>query len=138
MKTSLTATVGRMALVGFTVVLLAGCSAATEEIAAGDVAQEFARSVASKPDRACDLLAPETRAAVEQDGPCAEQMADLDIPTNGRIVDAAVAGHSARVSTAQDRMFLALFDSGWRVMAAGCGPAASADNNQPADCVVKD
>ena len=46
-----------------------------------------------------------------------------------------VAGHSAQVRYADDTVFLARFDDGWRVTAAGC-ERVSSDDAVPYDCVV--
>ena len=46
-----------------------------------------------------------------------------------------VAGHSAQVRYSGDTVFLARFDDGWRVTAAGCR-RVSTDPAVPYDCAV--
>jgi hypothetical protein len=45
-----------------------------------------------------------------------------------------VHGRQARVRLAGDTLFLARFDAGWKVVAAGCEPQP---DEQPYDCMVK-
>ena len=118
-------------------VLLAGCGADVERAQAGAAADRFAADVTSDPRAACALLAPRTEQAVEQDGPsCAAALPGEDLPRPGQRTSVAVAGHSAQVRYAGETVFLALFDSGWRVTAAGCS-RTSPDPSVPYDCLVE-
>ena len=74
--------------------------------------------------------------AVEEDGtPCAQALAEAGLAPAGAGGSVTVAGHSAQVRYADDTVFLARFDDGWRVTAAGC-ERVSSDDAVPYDCVV--
>ena len=116
---------------------LAGCGADVEREEAGAAADAFTASVGSDVQAACDLLAPRTRESVEKDGtPCAEALPEAGLVTPGRREAVTVAGHSAQARYAQGAVFLARFDDGWRVTAAGCS-RVSADDAEPYDCTVE-
>jgi hypothetical protein len=118
-------------------VLLTGCGADVERQQAGAAADAFAADVATDPQAACARLAPRTAQALEQDGTsCPTALAAADLPPPGARSSVVVAGHSAQVRFADDTVFLALFDDGWRVTAAGCA-RASADPAVPYDCSVQ-
>src|SRR6478735_11777476 len=102
---------------------LSGCggAAAPEAAGAGRAALAFTRAVTSHPDGACGLLAPETRQEFEDaSGPCREAISDARLPQSGRVLNVEIYGQDAIVRLDHDTMFLALFDDGWRVTAAGC------------------
>ena len=98
----------------------------------------FGSALASAPAAACALLAPETVREVEDlsDKPCVRALPALDLPAGGAIDRLTVAGHSGEAVLAGDTIFLALFDDGWRVIAAGC-TAQGSDPQRPYDCTVK-
>lgn len=127
----LAATVAGLGLV------VAGCSGAgsPSATAAGQVAAAFSVAVHSEPASACGLLAPQTRQELEDNsGPCARAIADADVPAAGRVLDAEVYGLDAMVRLEHDTVFLALFDTGWRVTAAGCTPQ---EPQRPYSCEIK-
>ena len=117
--------------------LVAGCGADVERRQAGAAADTFTADVTTDPQAACALLAPRTEQALEEGGEsCAAALAGDDLPTPGRHTSVAVAGHSAQVRYATETVFLALFDDGWRVTAAGC-TRTSPDPAVPYDCTVQ-
>ena len=117
--------------------VLGGCASA-EEPAAVDVARSFASLAGSDPGRACELLAPKTVEHLEEDGDgdCAKGLADAAPPPPGGVVGATVAGRSAQVVLGDQVVFLARFDAGWRVTAAGC-ERESSDDAVPYHCTVE-
>lgn len=112
---------------------LGGCAPTASESGAGDAARAFA---APSRDAAlgCDLLAPRTRAAVEQqaDRPCPAALGEADLPVAGELREVSVYGRDAMARFEHDTLFLARFDEGWRVTAAGCTPVP----DRPFDCLV--
>ena len=116
--------------------LVAGCGADVERQQAGAAADTFAAHVTKDPQAACALLAPRTEQSLEEDGEsCAAALTGDDLPTPGPHTSVAVAGHSAQVRYAEETVFLALFDDGWRVTAAGC-TRTSPDPAVPYDCTI--
>ena len=116
---------------------LTACGADTEREGALAASDAFAASVGGDPRAACALLAPRAAQALEEDGlPCARALVEADLPTTGAHTSVTVAGHSAQVRYAEDTVFLALFDDGWRVTAAGCS-RASEHRAEPYDCLVE-
>jgi hypothetical protein len=118
------------ATVGLTAAVVAGC-AAGERPAVERVAAAFA-DAGNDPARACDLLAPATRAAVEtqQARPCAAAL--NRVPPIGDVRSVEVWGGAAQVRFDRDTLFLTRTGDGWRVAAAGCTPREEA----PYDCRV--
>lgn len=115
---------------------LLGCSADVEREAAARAADAFTRGVSSDPLAACARLAPRTLRVVEEDGsPCPRAVAAAGLSDAGARREVTVAGHSAQVRYARDTVFLALFEDGWRVTAAGCR-RDSPDPAVPYDCVL--
>lgn len=116
---------------------LSSCSAAASEEAAASAAR-FERGLSAHPDEACALLAPPTREELESSTgkPCTEALPEADLPVARGLPRVTVAGHSAQAVLDDDTVFLALFDDGWRVIAAGC-ERRSADTEIPYDCSVK-
>ncbi|MGV1008048.1 MAG: hypothetical protein ACOYBY_05495 [Dermatophilaceae bacterium] len=104
---------------------LTGCSASTEEQAAAQAALAFAAASRADPLAACALLAPRTRDELERSAEqsCAEALPDQDLPASTVVTRTDLAGHSAKVELDGQTVFLSLFDSGWRVVAAGCSKA---------------
>lgn len=98
------------------------------------VAVQFVGSVSNDTTAACVLLAPQTLKALEDDGgECAEGLAQRVQPSDGSVTSAQVYGKGAIVHLGADTIFLARFDDGWRVTAAGCTPQVG----RPYDCSVK-
>ncbi|GAB3883222.1 hypothetical protein [Terrabacter terrigena] len=116
---------------------LAGCSTGDSPgpAGAGQAAEAFAAAVTGQPDAACALVAPGTvKELVDSSGSCAKGITDADLPRAGRALDVEVFGLDAIVRLEHDTMFLAFFDSGWRVTAAGCTPEA---RERPYSCDLK-
>jgi hypothetical protein len=128
---------GARALVAVLVLGVAACGAPVERQEAGAAADAFTADVERDPTAACALLAPRTLESVEKDGtPCDRALPAQGLPTPGRRSAVAVAGHSAQVRYSDDTVFLALFDDGWKVTAAGCS-RTSPDPATPYDCTVE-
>lgn len=111
--------------------LLAGCAAASQDdVRAAAVAFE---DPDRDPEERCDLLAPATRAALEQDAPaCAEVIGDLPL-TGGEVTAVEVWGSDGQVRIGDDVVFLTETAEGWRVTAAACEPRG----DRPYDCEVE-
>ena len=125
-----------MLVTGLATLLVAGCGAQVEREEAGAAADAFAADVGADPGAACALLAPRTLKSLEDDGlPCTQALPAADLPTSGEHTAVMVAGHSAQVRYPDETVFLALFDDGWRVTAAGC-TRTSPDPAVPYDCTV--
>lgn len=115
--------------------LLTGCASA-EQDAAEDVARSFHDAVRARDGgEACRLAAPETRRELEQsvEKPCAAAILSEHLPSDGDVVDTQRYGQQAEVEFGSDTVFLARFEDGWRVVAAGCTPRPPL----PYDCTVK-
>jgi hypothetical protein len=114
----------------------AGCTQESPQAtAAGRAAHTFADALSSSPSRACALLAPQTREELEQSsGSCDQAIAAAGVPRAGTVLDVQVYGLDAIVALQHDTMFLAHFDSGWRVTAAGCTPQ---EKDRPYSCQIK-
>ncbi|WP_164704349.1 hypothetical protein [Blastococcus litoris] len=112
-------------------VVLAGC-ASTEAAEVERVATSFEDTGGRAAER-CDLLAPATRAALEDSGSaaCADVVADLPLG-GGTVESVEVWGGQAQVRLSGDTLFLTQTGSGWRITAAVCRPRAEA----PYDCEV--
>ncbi len=102
---------------------LLGCTPAGADDATR-AASRFVELARADPAGACRLLAPETSRAVAEDGDgeCATGLQKAGLPeiAPGGLGDAVVAGGSAQVRSRTATLFLARFDSGWLVTAAGC------------------
>jgi hypothetical protein len=112
--------------------LVAGCGAQTDS-APRTVATAFTYDLThGDPGRACELLAPETRSALEQSAgrPCARAITEENLPPPGALRHFAMFGAEAQARYANDVLFLAEFKGGWRVTAAGCTP----HSGRPYDC----
>lgn len=125
----------RLGVVGLLVsaVPLSGCGASGS--APQDVAVRFYEAVeAGQGATACGLLAPESRREIEQStrAPCADALLSEDIPAPGRVVETERFGNQAQVRFDHDTVFVAEFDDGWRLVAAGCTPREP----QPYDCTI--
>jgi hypothetical protein len=116
-------------------VAAAGCSGpGTKE--AADTAVSFEQLVVAAPDQACQLLSGHTRERVEKEAKasCAEALPQQDLPAASTVQSVDVYGHDAMVLLDGDVVFLARFDEGWKVTAAGCNPGSQPD--EPFDCDV--
>jgi hypothetical protein len=84
---------------------------------------------------ACEILAPDTAAELEQSTgtSCAAAIVDQDLPAPAPVSRVDVYGQWARVVLADDTVFLAAFPGGWRVVAAGC----RSRGERPYDCVLQ-
>ena len=117
------------------IAVVTGCSAAPER---ADLADAATRFVVASPAEACDLLAPDTRAALERRTGvnCARALADRGLPTSTTVEGVEVAGQSGQVRLDGQVLFLARFPDGWRVTAAGCR-RGDPDPAVPYECVVE-
>ncbi|MEU9145423.1 hypothetical protein [Streptomyces sp. NPDC048349] len=126
-----------MALAGMLAVFLTGCGASGARVdGARDAGRAFEQALASRHyGAACDLLAPETRAQLEEDEKqeCAKALEGQELPVSGAVNGAEVYGRQALVRADGETLFLSLFTGGWRVVAAGCTP----QEDKPYQCVVK-
>jgi len=109
-----------------------GCGAPDEvRRPAEQAAEGFLAAVASQDGaRACDLLTPEARRALESDGPCTSAVVELELPPAEAVTSAEVYGHHGVVAAGGQRVFVTRTDGGWRVVAAGCVPRG----DQPPEC----
>ena len=116
---------------------LTACSS-VEEPEARRVATEFARLAGTDPTAACALLAPRTLQQVTEDGDgdCAEGLKSDGPEPSSEVTSVSVAINGAQVVMTDQVVFLARYDSGWRVLAAGCTHDAG-DDAVPYDCAVK-
>lgn len=116
---------------------LSACSS-PEADAAAVAANRFVAFSSRAPEQACKLLAPETKRELEDSSksPCAKALPDEKLPKPAAVTGVDVAGDSARVTTADQTLFLARFDFGWKVTAAGC-KRQSSDDSRPYACPVK-
>jgi hypothetical protein len=97
------------------------------------VGDRFYRAVGrSDWNGACALLAPETKGELEQSAgkPCPAALADEALPDPGPARRSVEYGTMTQVRYQEDTVFLARFQSGWKVMAAGCSPVLG----HPYDC----
>lgn len=115
--------------------LVTGC-ASTQDDGARRTAQEFHDAISGKDaPAACAALALRTRSQLEKNEKSACEQAILreDIPKVGEPSDVEVFGTMAKVTYPHESTFLSRFSGGWRVVAAGCTPAAG----QPYDCQIE-
>ena len=124
-----------LAVIACIAVLTAGCDPATEP-AARATAGAFADAlVADNAAAACRLLAPGTKAELEQSSgnPCPAAILAEDLPAPGDMGDSASFGTMAKVTFAEDTVFVAAFRGVWKVVAAGCSPVPG----HPYDCQLQ-
>ena len=83
---------------------------------------------------ACRLLSEETRNSLESAStrPCPVALAALKLPT-GAVRSTEVWGGNGQIQLQSGTLFLAQFDTGWRITAAGCTPRP----DRPYDCDLK-
>jgi hypothetical protein len=129
---------GRCLGSGLAVALLASGCSGQGNVEAGNAeaaARSFTEAVRSAPQRACELLAPQTLEDLEDaEGPCATSLPEQVDGPGGEVRSAEVYGKDAIVRVASDTIFLARFREGWRVTAAGC---TRPQPGRPYDCTVK-
>jgi hypothetical protein len=113
-------------------VLLTGCSSASQP-EVEQVAGTF-EDPSGDPGERCDLLAPATFAAFEQDesAPCTDAIQDLPLDGGG-VESVQIWGGDAQVKLSGDTVFLTETSAGWRITAAACAPRAEA----PYECEVE-
>ena len=114
----------------------AGCGGAgsAEKAAAAAAAVEFQQRAGSDPPAACALLAPGTLQELESsEGPCARSLPERVLQPAGRVRRVEVYSRDAWVRFDADVVFLARFESGWLVTAAGCTPVPK----MPYDCELE-
>jgi hypothetical protein len=102
------------------VLMLGGCG--VDDAAAGQVASAFGAALsAGDLSRACELLAPATRATLEyqQPQPCPKALLGDNLPS-GPIDQLEVWGGEARAHAGSDTWYLTRTGQGWRIAAAGC------------------
>ena len=117
-------------VLGGLAVLLSGCaSAAQPEVEKAAAAVE---NPAVDPFTRCDLLAPRTREALAQSGPCPQAIGRLPLK-GGDVRSVQVWGGDAQAKVGDDTVFLTRTDHGWKVTAALCEPREGA----PYDCEVE-
>lgn len=104
---------------------LSGCGASPAPAAA--VADRFYEAVdASDWSVACAYLAPETTDELEQSAgkPCPAALANEAPSDPGAMGRSVEYGTMTQVRYQNDTVFLARFQTGWKVMAAECSPVA--------------
>lgn len=117
--------------------LLSGCAGLgpdTEGAAAA--AQEFHRATADRDGAsACRQLSARVAGELAQSEgePCADAVLSADLPDASDVRDVQVWGGRGLVVLDNDVVFVAEFDQGWRVVAAGCSPR----KDRPYQCTVK-
>jgi hypothetical protein len=112
--------------------VLAGCAPQDARNEARDVAARFLTAAENGDvSTACTLLAPRTREDLETaDGPCANALPADEL--RGSVTAVDTWSDRAKVDTEQGSLFLAEFDDGWRVSAAGC----ASEEDAPYRCLV--
>lgn len=113
---------------------LSGCGSNTTDGVA-NVAEEFYGALADRDGAAaCALLAPATRSEVQQAAgkPCPQAVVEERLPSPGGAEAVHVFNTASSVEYRGETTFLALFDDGWKVTAAGC----TARPPHPYDCTI--
>jgi hypothetical protein len=116
-----------------TVLMLCGCG--VDDAAVEQAASAFGSALAAGDlSRACELLAPATRATLEyqQPQPCPQALLGDNLHS-GPIGQVEVWGGQARAHAGSDTWFLTRTRQGWRIAAAGCVPQG---DNVPYLCKV--
>lgn len=114
--------------------LLVGCGSSGSDAQAAAVG--FYRAMEGGDSAvACSLLAPQTRHTLEQSehAECQVALPRVGLPAAGRIGSTERFGLHAVARFDGDTVFLAEYDGGWKVVAAGCTPR----HGLPYDCVVE-
>jgi hypothetical protein len=127
---------GAVAL-GALVLALSGCGRDGDRQSVRAVVDGFYAAVRDHHgDRACALLSPDTRKALEQQEskPCGQAVDELHLD-DGRPDRVDVFSTEASVElVGGDTVFLGNSPNGWQISAAGC----QLQRNKPADCEVQD
>ena len=112
--------------------LLTGCSS-TQQPAVEDVATTF-EDPSADPQSRCDLLAPATLVALEEEAstPCEDAIDELPLQ-GGEVTAVEIWGGDAQVRVGGDTVFLTETSVGWRVVAAACTPRPE----RPYECEVE-
>ena len=112
---------------------LTGCSS-MQRSEVEQVATAF-EDPGADPGTRCDLLAPATLEAFEQDeeASCAEAIQQVPLGDGGEIESVEIWGGDAQVRSSGDTLFLTRTRAGWRVTAAACEPRGEA----PYQCGVE-
>jgi hypothetical protein len=116
--------------------MITACGSSPDADAAAQVSQSFHRAVsAGEGQAACEVLAPGVVDELEESAgtPCEQAIVDEGLPAAETILESAAFGTGAMVVLDGDVVFLAEFDGGWRVTAAGCTPRA----DRPYDCLLQ-
>jgi hypothetical protein len=109
-------------------VLAASACGSSQDAPAREAAVQFYSAVADRDGAvACGLLAPETLDEVEQSAqrPCPQGLFDEGVRAVQDPAEVRVFGTMAQVRYGSETVFLTRFRDGWKVMAAGCTPAAA-------------
>jgi hypothetical protein len=128
----------RLGGVTMTVALLvAGCSSGDREQEVSQRAESFLKAAAGgDTGTACSLLAPKTLEDLStSEGSSCPEALPADRLRAGTVQSVQVWSDRAKVDTDGGSVFLAEFDNGWRVAAAGC---TSRGESLPYRCVVGD
>jgi hypothetical protein len=124
---------GWLALAG----TLGGCSSLGPDTAgAAGAAQAFHVATArGDGSAACSRLSVRVAEELEHSArtPCEQAVLAADVPDASQVRDVQVWGGRGLVVLDHDVVFVAEFDAGWRVTAAGC----SARKDRPYDCTLK-
>ena len=134
MEVNRAARIGQSAiLVALITAVSAGCTPTGEAPALATAGQFETALAAHDNDAACRLLSDEARHRLEMASarPCAAALAALALPA-GPTRSIETWGGNSQVRLDGSVLFLAEFQTGWRVTAAGCTPRT----DQPYDCVV--
>jgi hypothetical protein len=115
---------------------MGGCGhlGSAENANAAKSALDFDRALQT-PRIACERLAPGTLAELQDSsGPCPQSLPQEHLPVATTVVGVDVYGKDAMVRLDRDVVFLARFQDGWKVTAAGC---TLQEAGRPYTCAVK-
>jgi hypothetical protein len=115
---------------------VAGCSGTPHRAEVLSVAGQSQRAYQSDDGaQACTALAPKTKRELEKSAgkPCAQAVLEEDVPDVGEPQRVEVFGTMAQIRYGAGATFLARFQGGWKVMAAGCRP----QHAKPYDCTIQ-
>ncbi|MEO3787705.1 hypothetical protein ABGB12_30635 [Actinocorallia sp. B10E7] len=123
-----------LALVPVAAAVTGGCSQARDESSVETTARNFFGAVTSEDgSRACALLTPRARSALETGGSrCDEEITKLPLE-GGEAGPAEIWGEQARIRMGGDTVFLTRWASSWKITAAGCEHRTG----EPYDCEVE-
>jgi hypothetical protein len=116
--------------------VLGGCSSlGPDSSGAAAVARAFhAAAAAGDGSAACARLSARVADALAQsEGSCEQAVLAADVPAAEQVRSVQVWGGRGLVVLDHDVVFVAEFDGGWRVTAAGCSPR----KDRPYDCTLK-